>query len=1055
MDRDGQQPSESVEGLGTRRAREALERLASGLEDPLPHLVAGRYELGDLLGTGATGSVHRARDLLTGEVVAVKLLPPLFENDLVRLRSEIAALRLLRLPGVVHLFDEGVQDGRPFLAMELVEGQPFPGDLPPGATRWTWDLLRDRALALLDVLARVHAAGLVHRDLKPRNVLVTSAGRPVLLDFGLSVGRALSVDSAASSQALGTPAYAAPEQVRGEAVDARSDLYALGVMLWEALAGRRPHDGLAVADIVEARLGRPAEPLAHAAPGVPPEVAAEIDALLAVQRELRPRSAVDVAERLRGGADTGRVLGQLLLVGREEALQRLMQAVQAGQSACVTGASGSGRTRLLRDVAAQLEAQGRRVAWAHPSSRPFDSLTVLAAWVERHEPGSLSQARALTSSALQSALAAGLVLLVDDIEQVDQWSREVLVERGPSGSIIAAALQAAAFPASAVVVDLCALAVADLQGLFEGDDRLLHVHEDAARELWERTAGIPASVQAELDAWSRAGLVEPAGNRLLIERGAVDRLRGGLHVLPVAPASPGLQRPLDDDVDELLAWIHLAWPNTDLPLLVRVTARAAWLLEAELQTLEVAGAVRLLPGGRARPIRPSRRLADATWVDEARRSAHASLGAALASGATGRLYHLVAAGQHEAVALEAMVVARAHSESGRLGYAEAALAQGLLAARQLAGPRTRQLERGILREWLPVALGEITPVAADRLLYELSRCGERDAEVVHIERLVRAAVAAYESEGLRALEAATAVPPLGDETMQRWRHAIRVRAARRCPMDVEERVVEEACAWAAAARGREVGSSRDEWLGRLRYRQHRFREAVTLLARSAEQARRATQKLSALLNAASALLEVPALDEAEALARRAGELAAECRLSYFEGRAQWLVRAVAYRRGTDLPPDPGLVLALDRVGAADLAALAALNEAAFAWRRHDAQASVELAGHAVRNWVGSGHREGFLLSRSLQLAAAGTAPSAAEGRRLEREALETALPATGLQALALLALAGWPVPPDADRLIRAALPGGEPVDPERRHEVLTLGEALRTLRAGSHPPRRT
>jgi serine/threonine protein kinase len=277
-------------------ARDEDERRARGLLDVLQRelageetVVAGRYVLSDRIGAGAHGTVHTAVDRLTGERVAVKLLPPAVDLDLVRLRGEIAALRLLRLPGVVHLFDEGVDHGRPFLVMERVDGVPFPGVLPEGATSWSWEALRGPTLALLDTLARVHAAGLVHRDLKPRNVLVTAAGRPMLLDFGLTVGRALAEDSASDTSALGTPAYAAPEQVRGEPVDARADLYSLGVMLWEALAGRRPHEGPRVSGILRARLAGPVESLERVASGVPREVAEVVDQMLEIDRECRPR----------------------------------------------------------------------------------------------------------------------------------------------------------------------------------------------------------------------------------------------------------------------------------------------------------------------------------------------------------------------------------------------------------------------------------------------------------------------------------------------------------------------------------------------------------------------------------------------------------------------------------------------------------------------------------------------------------------------------------------------------------------------------------------------
>ncbi|MDP2313820.1 MAG: serine/threonine-protein kinase [Pseudomonadota bacterium] len=192
-------------------------------------LVAGRYALGSLLGTGAFGAVHEARDLVTGATVAVKLLraPGLR-------RREAAALRGLHLPGVVRLLDEGEEEGVGFLVMERIEGTPFPPD--PGVGGMGWEDVREGFDALLQTLEAIHATGAVHLDLKPSNLLATPDGGLVILDFGLA-GYAPAIGGA------GNRRYAAPEQLLGAPVDRRADLYAVGALLWEALSGRHPSAG--------------------------------------------------------------------------------------------------------------------------------------------------------------------------------------------------------------------------------------------------------------------------------------------------------------------------------------------------------------------------------------------------------------------------------------------------------------------------------------------------------------------------------------------------------------------------------------------------------------------------------------------------------------------------------------------------------------------------------------------------------------------------------------------------------------------------------------------
>lgn len=284
----------------SRAARAPISRLNTHVEPRGGDRVAGRYTLAERIGAGAQGEVWTAHDRLLGERVALKWLGPV-ERASARARREIAVLRMLRVPGVVQLVDEGVEGGRAFVVMEHVGGAPFPGaatEHGPAA----WDAIERTVLALLETIGRVHAAGVIHRDLKPANVLVRPDGQPIVLDFGISCWSADGV----AAEAAGTPAYMAPEQIDGRTVDARADLYAVGAMLYEALSGEIPHRHADLTAMLRARRSEAAEPLATPAPGVPPHVAAAVDRMLAVRAEDRFRTAAGLIAALRGERPAGR-----------------------------------------------------------------------------------------------------------------------------------------------------------------------------------------------------------------------------------------------------------------------------------------------------------------------------------------------------------------------------------------------------------------------------------------------------------------------------------------------------------------------------------------------------------------------------------------------------------------------------------------------------------------------------------------------------------------------------------------------------------------------------
>src|SRR5690606_19135001 len=203
--------------------------------------VLSRYLLKRLLARGGAGTVYEADDEVARSAVAVKVLDrPIGGHGalLSHVRREVACLRLLRLPGVVQLHDDGIEDDRYVLAMDLVLGTPFPG--VGGVVPWRQ--IAHTTLALVETMERVHAAGVVHGDLKPLNVLVGTDGRPVVLDLGVSGCPAIDVALARPGPVVASRRFMSPEHARGDPVSYAADLYPIGLMVYEALSGRRPHD---------------------------------------------------------------------------------------------------------------------------------------------------------------------------------------------------------------------------------------------------------------------------------------------------------------------------------------------------------------------------------------------------------------------------------------------------------------------------------------------------------------------------------------------------------------------------------------------------------------------------------------------------------------------------------------------------------------------------------------------------------------------------------------------------------------------------------------------
>jgi serine/threonine-protein kinase len=240
--------SSADDGLVRRVLRDLSEHERTRTEPGTPSF--SRFEILGTLGQGATAVVYRARDRVLGREVAVKVLRDLAgltETARERFRREAKAAAGLAHPNVVAVHDAGEENGRPYLVMELVEGRPLGDLLKDGGRAALLGILEKAARGV----AAAHARGVVHRDLKPANILVTAAGEPKVGDFGLAHVLETRSELTRTGTALGTPLYMAPEQVEGrpEQITPRTDVYALGAILYEALAGRPPHSGETLAEL--------------------------------------------------------------------------------------------------------------------------------------------------------------------------------------------------------------------------------------------------------------------------------------------------------------------------------------------------------------------------------------------------------------------------------------------------------------------------------------------------------------------------------------------------------------------------------------------------------------------------------------------------------------------------------------------------------------------------------------------------------------------------------------------------------------------------------------
>lgn len=274
-----------------------------------PGTQLGRYEIEAPLGAGGMGEVYRARDPRLGREVALKVLPPSFSSDTDRLRRferEARAVAVLNHPNIVAIFDIGTAEGAPYIVSELLQGETLRTRLDRGRLPVTDAVVYASQLA--SGLAAAHAKGIIHRDLKPENLFLTREGWLKILDFGLAklappVGESLGPtvtleEGTVPGMLMGTVGYMSPEQVRGQELDHRSDIFALGTIFYEMLSGKRAFHAATAADSLAAILNQNPPSLVGTDPNITPELDRIIRRAVEKSPDERFQSAKEVAVAL-------------------------------------------------------------------------------------------------------------------------------------------------------------------------------------------------------------------------------------------------------------------------------------------------------------------------------------------------------------------------------------------------------------------------------------------------------------------------------------------------------------------------------------------------------------------------------------------------------------------------------------------------------------------------------------------------------------------------------------------------------------------------------------
>ena len=375
----------------------------------------GQYEIRSLLGKGGMGAVYLAEDHSLGRQVALKILPPHLSEDseiMARFVREARALAALRHPNLMHIYTVGKHEGRPYFAMEYVKGSTL------GAV-----LAKAKSLALpqavhitaevMAALDKVHEAGMVHRDVKPGNIIIDDDGRAVLMDFGLA-RREQDARLTADHTVLGTPQYMSPEQAESADVDGRADVYSLGIVLYEMLTGSPPFKGKTSFEVLRQHV----ESSVPAPSALRPDVPAGLDVVLARAVAKSPE------DRYRNVRE---MAADLVKVCPDPVLARLAGVAETDTVPTVVMSDAAGRPRTFASTVALPTAR----AWSRRrltvgAAVVAALLAALIVWLMfRPSPGQWVEIRRQGAEPVRGRLV--------EIEMLDDGTTTAKIRAGESG----------------------------------------------------------------------------------------------------------------------------------------------------------------------------------------------------------------------------------------------------------------------------------------------------------------------------------------------------------------------------------------------------------------------------------------------------------------------------------------------------------------------------------------------------------------------------------------------------------------------------------------------